>query len=319
MPAQIDKIVPSGHTANMVLLTFAPERMVGLSQEMTEDQAVYLGDRVADDLPILGAAFGAKGDLNKESVAATGAQILIDTGEYKDGIEQDLDDLQEQLGIPCVFIETNLDDWGSAYRALGELLGLEDRGEEFATYCDNAYSEVMDIMETIPEDERPSVLFCTGEAGTNVLAKGSYQAGVVDLLANNVAVVDSPSGSGNGNESNLEQIAAWDPDVILFGTVSGSDTFFDSVATDPTWSTLRAVQNGDYYEIPSDPYNWLNNPPTINQILGLQWLARLLYPEQFADTDSIEEVVKGYYEQFYGCELSDAEFAELTAHALPNA
>lgn len=319
MPAQIDKIVPSGHTANMVLLTFAPEKMVGLSQEMTEDQAVYLGDRVADDLPILGAAFGAKGDLNKESVAATGAQILIDTGEYKDGIEQDLDDLQEQLGIPCVFIETNLDDWGSAYRALGELLGLEDRGEEFATYCDNAYSEVMDIMETIPEDECPSVLFCTGEAGTNVLAKGSYQAGVVDLLANNVAVVDSPSGSGNGNESNLEQIAARDPDVILFGTVSGSDTFFDSAATDPTWSTLRAVQNGDYYEIPSDPYNWLNNPPTINQILGLQWLARLLYPEQFADTDSIEEVVKGYCGQFYGYELSDAEFAELTAHALPNA
>lgn len=152
-----------------------------------------------------------------------------------------------------------------------------------------------------------------------VMVSSLAQAGVVDLLANNVAVVDSPSGLGNGNESNLEQIAAWDPDVILFGTVSGSDTFFDSVATDPTWSTLRAVQNGDYYEIPSDPYNWLNNPPTINQILGLQWLARLLYPEQFANTDSIEDVVKGYYELFYGYELSDEEFAGLTVHALPNA
>lgn len=141
VPAQIDKIVPSGHTANMVLLTFAPEKMVGLSQEMSESQQKYLGDRVSEDLPVLGAAFGAKGDLNKEAVAATGAQILIDTGEYKEGIEQDLDDLQEQLGIPCVFIETKLDDWGTCYRMLGELLGLEDRGEEFATYCDDAYSE----------------------------------------------------------------------------------------------------------------------------------------------------------------------------------
>ena len=308
VPATIDKIVPSGHTANQVLLTIAPEKMVGLSQELTDDQKTYLGDHVADDLPILGAAFGAAGDLNKESVAATGAQILIDTGEYKDGIAEDLDELQEQLGIPCVFIECKLDDWATAYRTLGELLGEEERGEALAAYCEQAYDEVSEVMANIPEEDRVSVLYCLGDTGTNVIANGSFQANVVDMVANNVAVVDSPAGSGAGNESNLEQIAAWDPEVILFGP----DSIYDTVADDPTWSTLTAIQNGTYYRVPGEPYNWLNNPPTVNQVLGMQWLARLLYPEQFEDKESTYDVISEYYELFYGYDLTEEEFTELT-------
>ncbi len=308
VPATIDRIVPSGHTANQVLLTIAPEKMVGLSQEMTEAQVKYLGDRVADDLPILGAAFGSAGDLNKESVAATGAQILIDTGEYKDGIEEDLDELQEQLGIPCVFIECKLDDWGSAYRKLGELLGEEERAEQLASYCERAYDEVFGVMSEIPESERARVLYCLGDTGTNVIANGSFQANVVDMVADNVAVVDSPVGSGAGNESNLEQIAVWDPEVILFGP----DSICDTVADDPTWSTLTAIRSGSYYRIPGEPYNWLNNPPSVNQVLGMQWLARLLYPERFEGKESAYDAISEYYRLFYGYDLSEAEFTEIT-------
>lgn len=163
-------------------------------------------------------------------------------------------------------------------------------------------------------DDRVRVLFCTGDTGTNVLAKTSYQANVVDMLADNVAVVDSPAGSGNGNESNLEQIATWNPDVILFGAFFGGESFFDSVASDPAWASLTAIQNGTYYAVPDEPYNWLNNPPTINQMLGMQCLARVLYPEQFEGKDTIEDVVKGYYKLFYGYDLSDAE---LTANSIP--
>ena len=99
VPEQIDRVAPSGHTATQVLLTMAPDKLVGISQELDDSLAKYVGQEYAD-LPVFGAAFGAKGDLNKEAVAAAGAQILIDTGEIKDGIAEDLDALQEQLGIP---------------------------------------------------------------------------------------------------------------------------------------------------------------------------------------------------------------------------
>lgn len=74
VPAKIDRIAPAGHTATQVLLTMAPDKLVTISTELTADQAKYLGGDYAN-LPVTGAAFGAKGDLNKEAVAASGAQI----------------------------------------------------------------------------------------------------------------------------------------------------------------------------------------------------------------------------------------------------
>ena len=43
LPAQIDKICPSGFTAQQVLLTMAPDKMVGLAQELNDDQLKIFG------------------------------------------------------------------------------------------------------------------------------------------------------------------------------------------------------------------------------------------------------------------------------------
>ena len=58
-------------------------------------------------------------------MAAAAPQVIIDTGEAKEGAEEDLNALQEQLGIPVVFIEAKLSDYGAAYARLGELLGKD--------------------------------------------------------------------------------------------------------------------------------------------------------------------------------------------------
>ena len=314
MPAQIDRIAPSGHTANQVLLTMAPEKMVGLSQELSESQQKYLSSKVdVANMPVFGAVLGAADDLNREALAAADPQVIIDTGEMKDGIVEDLDALQEQIGIPVVFIETMLDDYGAAYERLGELLGMEERGAELSEYCQNAYDEVNAVMETIPEDERTSVLYLLGENGTNVIGKDTYQAQVVDMFANNVAVLENASNKGTGSESSLEQIALWDPELIIFGYGS----VYGTVADDPAWDGISAIDNGNYYEAPGTPYNWLNNPPTVNQVMGMQWLPRLLYPDKF--DDSIADVTKSYYSTFYGYDLSDQELDELISKATPHA
>ena len=215
LPAQIDRIAPSGHTANQVLLTMAPEKMVCLSQDLTEDQLKYINLPNYADLPITGAAFGSKGDINKEAVAAADPQVIIDTGEVKDGLEEDMNTLQDQLGIPVVFIETKLEDYGAAYEMLGELLGMPERGQELSEYCAAAYKEVTDVMATIPESERVNLGYFLGDAGLNTIAKTSYQGQVIDLCANNVAVLEKATGSGQGQEVSLEQIALWNPDLMI--------------------------------------------------------------------------------------------------------
>lgn len=310
LPAQIDRIAPSGSTANQVLLTMAPDKMVGLATDPSEAELKYYGDELAD-LPVFGSAFGGKGDINREALAAADPQVIIDTGEAKDGLTEDMDTLQEQLGIPVVFVECAIDDYGAAYETLGELLGMEDRGNELAEYCRNAYSEVEEVMASIPEEERANVLYILGEDGTNVLGKGTFQAQVVDMCADNLAVMDNPSNQGQGSETSLEQIALWNPDTIIFAYGS----IYDTVADDPAWDGIAAIDNGSYYEAPGTPYNWLNYPPTVNQVMGMQWLPRLLYPDKF--DDSIADVTKSYYQTFYGYELSDEECNELIANAVP--
>ena len=311
LPAQIDRVAASGPLAQNVLLTIAPEKMVGLATKIADDQAKYLGSEYAS-LDVFGQIYGSKGDFNKEAVAAADPQVVIDVGEAKDGMKDDLDTLQDQIGIPIVHIASSLDSYDKAYTMLGELLGTTDRAKELADYCKKAYDETTSVMASIPESERANVLYCVGDSGL----KGAYQGGVVDMCANNIGVVEKATGSGTGNEVSFEQIANWNPGVILFAT-NGKDAgdFYDAAGTDPTWASLDAIQSGSYYQVPKTPYNWLSSPPSVNQVLGMQWLPRVLYPGKFST--SVTDVAKDYYKTFYGYDLTDADIAELMAHAVP--
>ncbi len=312
LPAKIEKICPSGHTAQQVLLTMAPDLMVGLSQPLSDDQLAIFGDKFKD-YPVFGAVLGAKDDFNREAVAAAEPQVIIDTGEVKKDTEESLNALQEQLGIPVVFVEAYLEDYGAAYKTLGELLDMEERGDQLSTYCTDVYNEVKDTMATIPESERVNMAYLLGENGLNAIAKTSVQAQVIDMVANNVVVVDDVSGKGNGNEISLEQIAVWNPDLIIFQAGS----IYDTVGDDPAWQGIAAIANDNYYEVPNNPWCWMNNPPTVNQLMGMQWLPRLLYPDAF--DDSIQDVTKAYYSTMYNYDLSDAELANILEGALPQA
>ncbi len=312
LPATLERICPSGHTAQQVLLTMAPDLMVGLSQPLNDDQLKIFGEKFKD-YPVFGAVLGAKDDFNREAVAAADPQVIIDTGEVKKDTQESLDALQDQLGIPVVFVEAYLEDYGAAYKTLGELLNMEERGDELSAYCTQVYDKVKDTMATIPESERVNMAYLLGENGLNAIAKTSVQAQVIDMVANNVVVVDDASGKGTGNEISLEQIAVWNPDLIIFQAGS----IYDTVGDDPAWQGIAAIANDNYYEVPNDPWCWMNNPPTVNQLMGMQWLPRLLYPDAF--DDSIQDVTKAYYHTMYGYDLTDAELSELLAGALPNA
>ncbi len=310
VPVSLDHIAALSSTSEQILITMAPNMMVGLCQAMSEDERRFLGDELAA-LPVLGSYFNAKGDFNRESVAAAGPQVIIDMGEPKSGLAEDLDALSRQLAIPVVFIETSLDNYGTAYRMLGDLLGLPERGEQLASYCEAAYADTLAVVDAIPAGDRVNMLYLLGDAGLNIIPAHSFQSGVIDLVANNLAEVENAKGGGQGMESSLEQIALWDPELIVFGP----NSIYGTVAESPAWKGIDAIDAGQYFEVPSEPYSWLNNPPTVNQILGLQWLARVCYPQAFAD--DLKQVVTEYYQLFYAYELTDEEYIELTQGALP--
>ena len=311
IPADIQRVAVSGAISQQVMFTFAPDLLVGLCDEMNDAEKTYVGEEYAS-LPVFGQIYGGKGDFNKEAVAAADPQLIIDIGEAKKGIEEDLDALQESIGVPVVHIEATLSTYGDAYKMMGELLNRQERAEEIASYIDDAYASTVAVLDTIPESERVKAAYLLGDAGLNAMAKGTFQASVIDLCTDNVAEIEGAKGSGLGSEVSFEQVALWNPELILFAPGS----IYGTVGDDPAWQTIAAIQDGNYYEVPAAPYNWISTPPSVNQIMGLQWLSRLCYPDKFSD--DIATVTKAYYKNVYGYELGDDECQKLIENATQN-
>ena len=306
VPTNITKLAVSGPLAQIVLFALCPDKLVGIASEWDKTAANYLATEYYN-LPILGQLYGGKGELNLEALLASGAEVVIDVGEPKDTAREDLDALQEQTGVPFVHITAMTDTTGNAYRMLGDLLGMPEEAEALASYCEKAYGMALDLSG---KAEKARLLYLLGDTGLNVLAKGSYHAEIIDLLADNQAVVEAPSSKGSGNEIDMEQLLIWDPDVILFAPGS----IYATVGEDSMWQQLTAIRTGRYYEVPMGPYNWLGSPPSVQRYLGMLWMMNLLYPEQ-TDYDLKAEVQK-YYQLFYHCELTDEQYDALVENSI---
>jgi iron complex transport system substrate-binding protein len=303
LPAKITRIAPSGGMAEMFLITIAPELFCAVSSAPSPSEAEFL-PKVLAGLPEVGQFYGG-GRLNPEEIAKIGPDVIIDIGEPKASIAEDMNGITRATAVPAVHITATLRGTPGAYRTLGRLLDREEKGEALARFCERALA-LADGVVSRAGAHKKTALYCLGRQGLNVLAKGSFHSEVFDWMTDNRALVDNPSSRGGGNETDLEQILLWDPELIFFGPGS----IYAAAGTDPVWKQLRAVRSGAYYEVPSLPYNWMGSPPSINRYLGMLWMGKILYP-QYADYDLYTEVAE-YYRLFYGYELSREQFNRLS-------
>ena len=263
IPATIDRVAPSGAVATMFLSAFAPEKMCTVSGRPSNAQMAYLPEELAS-LPETGQMYGSKATLNLEELLASGAELVIDLGDYKDGIQEDLDALQSQIGIPVIFIEANMESMASAFRTLGKVLSMEERGEALGAFVDETMAMAAENKGKIKD--KVSVMYTTTADGLGTNAKGSTQAQVLDIVgAEKAIVVENVSDKGGGNQINLETAMMADPDVIIFT----EESIYKEVSTLSGWKEMTAVKNGSYYMVPNMPYNWLGNHPSMNMTKGV--------------------------------------------------
>ena len=196
------------------------------------------------------------------------------------------------------------------FRQFDEILSKEERGEELGAFVDETLTMAKENSAKIKEEERVSVMYTSGADGLATNAKGSTQAQVLDIVGvDNAIVVEKVSDKGGGNQINLETAMLADPDVIVFG----DKEIVKEVASLDGWKEIKAVKEGKYCTVPSLPYNWLANPPSMNMILGVWWLGNLVYP-QYYDYD-IGEKAREIYSLLWGYDLSDSEIADLEANS----
>jgi iron complex transport system substrate-binding protein len=306
IPARISRVLAAGPPASILLYTLAPEKMIGWVRTPSPTEKGYLQERVRE-LPEYGRLTGRGGTANLENVLKFQPDLIIDSGSTGGTYVSLANNVQEQTKIPYLLLDGRLEKTPENYRLLGEWLDARDRAEQLANYAEETLSGLRRRIASIPESDRPRVYYGRGINGLESGLAGSINLEVLERVgAVNVA---ASAGTGSLSKISIEQVLAWNPDVILVL----EPAFYASVRTDPLWSSVKAVRENRIYMAPNLPYGWFDAPPGVNRLIGVRWLMSILYPKQFPE--DLRTTTREFYRLFYQVNLTDAQLDTLLTPA----
>jgi len=302
VPARVERVYAAGPPAAIFLYTLAPDKMLGWTRPLSAEERPFIPSRYAD-LPTLGRLTGRANTASVEAVLASRPDLIFDYGSLTDTYRSLAARLQQQTGVPYLLFDGSLAAIPDVYVRLGELLGVGERGRDLGKYAQRLLAEVDRRVALVPTARRPSVYYARGPKGLETAARGSINVESIERLgARNVA--DKLGRGGMGSVS-AEQVLAWNPDVI----VALDPAFVASVHIDPLWKNMRAVREGRVYQVPLPPFPWVDFPPSVNRLIGLRWLGRILYPDQFPE--SLRQETRAFYTLFYHQAPTDSQLDAL--------
>ncbi len=150
---------------------------------------------------------------------------------------------------------------------IGKIFDVEDRANEIV---DEIKSEAERIISATAGREKKTVLVIEF-LGDKIWAYDKTMLAGDMVIAMGGDLLDAPSDLGK------EDIVKYDPDVIF--VIDNSESMLDKVTDDPSFASLKAVQNGDVYNLPLT-YVYTSG---VRTIYGLKTIGAALYPDLYTD------------------------------------
>ena len=283
--------------------TFMVQDSIFLFQEASQ-RVVALENRkqsVFSFLPVVDPTISDKeifeANVGPEQIAAAQPDLVL----LKSYMAESLGDPLEQLNIPVVYLDLETPQaFYEDIQTLGQVFGNTDRAEEIVNFYQDRVNLVQELISS--SDLKPSVLILEysedgGEVAFSVPPVSWLQTSMVET-AGGSPIWKELDVSGGWTVVNLEQIAAWDPDQIYIIDYSGNASqVVEDLKGNSIWSSLQAVQNDQLFAFPYDFYSW--DQPDTRWILGQEWLATKIHPDQTADIDIMAEIQDFYQEMYF--------------------
>jgi iron complex transport system substrate-binding protein len=307
VPDQIERVMAAGPPASVLIYMLGPEKMIGWNLKPREDELPYLSPMVRD-LPEIGRLTGRGNTANLETVMSSKPGAILDFGSVTATYVSLADRIQSQTGIPYLLIDGRFDNTVSALRLLGPILGVEERAERLAQRTEAILAEVARAAQSVPQAQHPRVYLARRPNGLETGNRGSINTEIIERAGGANVVVAGSEGGGLVNVS-LEQVIQWNPDTII----TTDRNFAEQAAGAAAWANIEAVRRHRVYLSPTLPYGWIDGPPSLNRLLGLQWLARLFFPQQYSV--DIRTEARDFYKLFYQVDLTDAQLYRLLERA----
>jgi iron complex transport system substrate-binding protein len=194
---------------------------------------------------------------------------------------------------------------------IGAVIGQSERTKALLAAQQRIRTDVEAIAVSIPPSERPRVLYLRSlHPNMNPAGPNTYQDFWIRLVGGR-NVAEAP-----GLDSatiNLEQVVAWNPQVIFLGAFDNSTPA--DILGNPALRNVEAVRARRVYKLPHGGYRW--DPGSHESHLGWQWSAMLIHPNRFQF--DLRRQVRQTYQFLYRYEVTDTEIDEILQTSLNRA
>lgn len=182
------------------------------------------------------------------------------------------------------------------------------RAGEYRAYLQQTLAEAARANAAIPAALRPRVLHV---ASVNPL-KIDGDRTIVDEWIKAAGGRNAAAGlHGNLQVVSIEQVLAWNPDVIILSANAGELAASPQAAL---WNGLGAVKRGAVHRNPAGVFPWDRYGPEV--ALQVRWAAGILQPARRADAVLLEQT-RTFYARFFSYPLSTAEAQRIVAGLPP--
>lgn len=239
--------------------------LTGTTRDALTERGLSLGEDVA--------VVGTVKEPNLEQIFALDPDFVILSADTANQVK--LHDALTRAGIPHAYYR--VDSFSQYLAMLEQFCGLTGRQDLYEENGLAVQAQIDEVMASVRERPSPDVLLLRCYS-TGVKAKGAENlTGFMlrDLGADNIA---DRQDSLLENLS-LEAIVAEDPDHIFITTMGDEEAalayFAENWETNPAWSGLRAVQQGQVTVLPKELFHY---KPNKNWGESYDYLAKILFP-----------------------------------------
>lgn len=309
VPEEVERVVSVHPMGTYLVWRLTPEKQANVDQvfsiiNLEQDAAskyshsLTLPDEALDplrELPVTPTYFMG---LDAEQIIGLDPDVVLTMNG-----DTEADASQDQMGIPFFALsKAPMESIEETIRNVGKIVGNEEQATEMADFWADTLAEVAERADAA-EGEPPTVMY-TGQGGEPGTTPGSDTifGSLIDLAGGKNVADELPDTSNEGNEISPEQVATWDPDMII-----AADTGVrEKLQQDPRWKGLRAVREDNVMVSPN-----LARLDGYNALVGLVWSQLIFSGASEAEIrETLDPTLKKFYELFYDRTVTDEEIAE---------
>ncbi len=262
---------------NSVTFDKAPARIVSLAPSNTElAYALGLGDKVVgvDDNSNYPAEVskvdkvGGFSGTNLEKIVALSPDVVLAAGITS---KDTLTSLQSRKLKVVIINPSNLAGIETNLRLLGQIENVPDKAEAAVKTFQGKLDEISAKVKTASAKPR---VYYELDPTLYTVGPGAFIDEIITRAGGQNIVTDA---SNPYPQLNQEAVISKNPQVILVGDDTGGTDTPEIISARPGWNVISAVKNKQVFAVSAD----LVNRPGPRAALGVEAVARLLYPDLF--------------------------------------